>query len=122
MECFAHAGATAVGVCRCGKAVCRGCAQDLGHALACSDACAAIAAEMELLNQRAKRTLAAAERRNKTNFFFIFLAAFGIFFIAFGIYAWTIPNDVAGFTGGAGVVMLALSWIARAQTRHGNQD
>jgi len=40
MECFYHAGATAVGSCRaCLKGLCRSCATELDGGLACADRC-----------------------------------------------------------------------------------
>ena len=78
MECFAHAGATAIGLCKsCAKGVCRECARDLGFALACSERCATYAAELDSMNKKAKQIYAVGGRKRKPNFLLIMLIVIG---------------------------------------------
>ena len=40
MKCFYHTDRDAVGICKaCNKGICRECAEDLGHSIACKNSC-----------------------------------------------------------------------------------
>ncbi len=55
MECFRHAGAVAVGVCKsCGRALCRACVAEVGTGLACRDRCEAEVADLNRIITRNK--------------------------------------------------------------------
>lgn len=85
MQCFTHESAAAVGACKsCGKGVCRSCAKELGFALACSEACAKEAAEMNYMNQKVKRIygIGAAQRLNSG---VLIWGMFAVFFLGWGI-------------------------------------
>lgn len=56
MECFKHTNVVAVGLCKsCYKAVCRACAIEIPHGLACSEECAADAKEYNQITERSKK-------------------------------------------------------------------
>lgn len=89
MECFTHPETQAVAVCKsCGKAVCRSCAQDLGHAVVCSADCATDATELNEINKRAKRLygVGAGAKSRRLPSGVVMWSLFAVFFTGFGIY------------------------------------
>jgi hypothetical protein len=89
MECFAHAGVNAVGVCRhCGKAVCRGCAIDRVGGLTCSEACAAAVGEAGEITERTKLNYGIGGRRRLVSTQLVHLSLTSLLFAAIGFYLW----------------------------------
>ncbi len=118
MECFAHAGAAAIGVCRsCGKGICRECARDLGFALACSERCAKATSESEALTLRAKKAWSVGDRKRKPNVGLIMFLVFGLLFVGFGSYNTFVRNELDLLGLGMGSAFLVLSLIVYLQVR-----
>jgi hypothetical protein len=118
MECFAHAGATAVGLCRsCAKGVCRECARDLGFALACSERCATATSEGEALSLRAKKAWSIGGRKRKPNILLIMFIVFGLLFAGYGAYHTFVWNDFDFVGLGIGSAFLLLSLVLYSQMR-----
>lgn len=118
MECFAHAGAAAIGVCRsCGKGICRDYARDLGFALACSERCAKATSESEALTLRAKRAWPVGDRKRKPNVGLIMFIVFGLLFVGYGIYNTFARNELDFLGLGMGSAFLAMSLIMYLQVR-----
>lgn len=89
MECFAHTGVNAVGVCRhCGKAICRGCAIDQGGGLACSEVCAKAVGEANQVAERAKMIYGIGGRRRIVSTQLVHMSLTTILFPALGFYMW----------------------------------
>ncbi len=83
MECFKHNNTVAVGLCKsCYKAVCRECAIEIPHGLACSDACAKDANEYNQITERSKKIYGIGNHKSK-------LPASGvILWAAFALVMW----------------------------------
>lgn len=80
MLCFSHPDIAAVGVCKaCYKGLCRDCAADLGHSLACKDVHEEMAASVEKLITR-NVTISNVNRWAKYTMP-IFYSALGIIFL-----------------------------------------
>ena len=66
MECFKHTNQQAVGICKsCFKAVCRECAIELEHGLACSQECATDVSEYNQMNEKGKKLYGIGSRKSK---------------------------------------------------------
>ena len=66
MECFIHEGHKSIGLCKsCYKAVCRDCAIDVEHGLACSEECVTDVAELNEMNERGKKIYGIGPRKSK---------------------------------------------------------
>jgi hypothetical protein len=66
MECFNHTNVPAVGVCKsCFKAICKNCAMELEHGLACSKDCAIDVDEYNQLNEKGKIIYGIGSRKSK---------------------------------------------------------
>jgi len=60
MKCFNHDAADAVAICKnCNKAICRGCAVDVGNGIACAGSCEQ---EVKALNELIRRNRTASQR------------------------------------------------------------
>jgi hypothetical protein len=118
MECFAHMGATAIGVCKsCGKAICRECARDLGFAVACSERCVTLASEVESMNAKAKQIYAVGGRKRMPNISLIMFTVFGLLFAGYGAYNTFVRNDFDFIGLGMGSAFLLLSLVLHFQVR-----
>lgn len=88
MECFAHEGKSAAGLCKsCGKAVCRSCALDQGFAIACSESCAREASALHEMNQRGKKLYGIDAKRSRLPSGVIMWLLFGLTFCGLGAFA-----------------------------------
>ncbi len=66
MQCFKHTDVAAVGLCKsCYKAVCKSCAIELEHGLACSEECEIDVDEYNQMNERAKKIYGIGNRKSK---------------------------------------------------------
>ena len=66
MECFNHESQAAVGICKsCFKAICRSCAIELKHGLACSEECATDVSEYNQMNEKGKKIYGIGSRKSK---------------------------------------------------------
>jgi len=88
MRCFVHNERDAVGICRaCNKGLCRECAADLGHSIACKSSCEEKAELLESILRKGAAT-ANAQMRNR---FIVpgYLALTGFLFAALGVWSET---------------------------------
>ncbi|MDC0358841.1 hypothetical protein OAO01_08500, partial [Oligoflexia bacterium] len=66
MECFKHLGESGVGLCKsCFKAVCKSCAIELEHGLACSEECATDVKEYNEMQERGKSLYGIGPRKSR---------------------------------------------------------
>ena len=85
MRCFNHSEVRAVGFCRhCSKALCHGCASDLGFGLACRDMHEQQVTAVNAMVERATRvqTVGRSNKYLSSLFFLIF----GSFFVGYDLY------------------------------------
>lgn len=113
MECFAHQGSCAVGVCKaCGKAVCRSCAIDVGVALACSQDCAKEAADVHEMNQRGKRIYGIGVDRKRLPSGIVMWLLFGTIFAGFGAVSSYRSHEPDWFPLLFGLAFYFIAWLA----------
>lgn len=86
MECFAHSGSNAVGVCKsCGKGVCRACAIQVTRGLACSAECKPIAESLSKAQLVSIRNIGVASAQRAVQPFSAALSlGLGLFLLARG--------------------------------------
>ncbi len=66
MECYNHESLNAVGLCKsCYKAICKECAKELEHGLACSEICESDVTETNEMNERGKKLYGIGHRKSK---------------------------------------------------------
>jgi len=100
MRCFTHQDKEAVGLCKaCHKGICVDCAADLGHSLACKSSCVE---QAHLMDSASKQRLSVLKIIKLIPASF---AAFGLFFIYFGIELY--PRDKLTLTMGIGFLAFA---------------
>lgn len=89
MDCFNHADRHAVSACKsCGRAICRDCAQDLGFAVVCCEACAVDAKQAREMMRRAAMLYGMegpAQRLPQGTFIW---GAFALLFGGWGLFRW----------------------------------
>jgi len=87
MKCFNHNTDDAIGICKiCAKALCMSCTTDTGYGLACSEACAAEAADLDEIMQKNKLLLGIGSNKKSIPTGLIMFLFFGITFSGFGVY------------------------------------
>ena len=112
MECFAHSGTQAVGVCKsCGKAVCRACVIDLGTSIACCDRCAKEATDLHEMNQRGKKIYGIGVPDKLPSGVIMWLL-FALLFGGFGIYQSYRNHEPEWFLLLFGALSLVIAFIA----------
>ncbi len=83
MKCYYHHEADAVAICKsCGRALCPGCAADVGPGTACKQRCEENVAALNVIVERSKSAYAKAGRVHKRHA--IWLLILGLVFIGFG--------------------------------------
>jgi hypothetical protein len=118
MECFAHAGAPAIGICKsCGKGTCRECARDLGFAVVCSESCVTRAAELESMSTKIKQINPVDAIKRIRTFGIIMLTLIGTLFLVIGLYYSINSEHVDILPIGLGSAFLLLSVIMYKQYR-----
>ncbi len=84
MNCFQHPAAVAVGICKnCHRGVCSDCAAPAPNGLACRGRCEAEVEALDQIVQRSKTAYAKAAGLYQRGAYV--LAAFGFFFLAYGV-------------------------------------
>jgi hypothetical protein len=92
MDCFYHPAVAAVGICKsCGKGLCRACAVDLAHGLACRSRCENDVQALSSLIDRSLRNAPRNERLVSFNYRIRFAGAvfyilIGSLFLGYSIY------------------------------------
>ena len=106
MRCFNHPEVEAIGVCKsCQRGLCRECATDLGHGLACMGKHEEDVNTLNsILNQSAKIYAVTPKTRNAAPLFYGFM---GIAFAGFGLIKGNGMTDFS-FVLGLGFVVFAL--------------
>ncbi len=117
MKCFRHPDIDAVGVCKaCYKGVCRECAVDLGHSLACSLTCEEEARQVNAQILASRKSIMA--QKKNSYLFPTFFGASGVVFFIFGLMS----SDPFGLTTVFGIVFLLLSIVYFYTTWKWKQD
>lgn len=111
MRCFYHESSDAVGTCKsCGKGLCRACAVDMQHGLACKGHCESAVAELIALiqtNVQHRRTVATqlSNMRSNTYIQALFILALAIVLIATGLQV----RVLLPYLGGISITFLGVS-------------
>ena len=120
MDCFTHQGSVAIGTCKaCSRAVCRGCAQDLVFALACSDSCAREAREQHEVIARSKALYGIGGKRRPFGFNMATII-YGLFTLVFGgaaLINLSTKGSVDPVLGLFGIVFAIITVIAFLKAR-----
>lgn len=112
MECFAHPGSDAVGICKtCGKAVCRDCVVDTGFAIACSESCASEATALHQMNQAGKRLYGIGVDRKKLPSGIVMWLLFGTLFSGYGVFEFMQDSGLQWFPSLFGAASFLVAWI-----------
>lgn len=118
MECFAHAGSPAAGVCKaCGKGACRSCLKDSGVAVACSDSCAAEAKLLHEMNQKAKNLYGLGPKGQMTNYGFLVYGIFGVLFLAVAAFGWFSRGELEPVSTVFGLTFVGVAAFSRQRAR-----
>lgn len=118
MHCFNHGEKQAIAACKsCGRAVCNDCATDLGFAVTCSERCATDAAELQEMNQRAKRIYGLAGAKPVIPLAVLMWGLMGVMFCSFGAYASVTKGRPEWFLIVFGVLCLVLGVISYRRVR-----
>jgi hypothetical protein len=118
MECFAHPGTSAVGVCKsCGKAACRACVKDFGYAIACSDRCATEVEAAQAMTEKSKHVYRLSTDTYKVATGVIMWVLFGVFFTGFGIYQSIQKHELDLFLLSFGCVSLVYAFVVYRRTK-----
>jgi hypothetical protein len=119
MNCFAHEGTAAVGVCgMCGKGVCRNCAVDLEFRLVCSENCGTLARNHQALQVGTERMWGIGGGKRKMSFTVVMFGLFGAINLCFGLYHLLFEQQVVWSALGFGIafIVLALLWSHRGRS------
>jgi hypothetical protein len=113
MECFTHAGSSAVGVCQvCGKAVCHSCVVDAGVAIVCSEVCAKEAVDLHEMNQRGKKIYGIGVANPRIPSGVIAWLLFAAMFGGFGIYQSVVNREPEWFFLAFAGILIVIAIIA----------
>jgi uncharacterized membrane protein len=118
VECFAHPSASAAGVCKsCGKAICRTCAQDLGFAVVCSEACEKEAAELNTMNQRSKRLVGVGSKSNVMAGGVVTYGLFSAFFLVWAGVTYFRTGQIEFSSVGLGLLFAFIALFAHRRAK-----
>lgn len=114
MNCFKHNSVSAIGICKfCGKGVCRACATDTGHGLACRDSCEEQVNVLARIVKNNARVLRAANAQVRSSGLFAF--AMGLAFLCgawWGYDSGVLPVAIIFFVFGFLFSIFGLKQIA----------
>ena len=116
MNCFNHEGTAAIGVCgKCGRGVCRGCVIDLGFKLACSENCATLARNNEILQVSVERMQGIAGTKPKMPITVIMLGLIGAIMLCLGLYNFLFVqwDDWSSVVLGSAFILIAFLYYQR---------
>jgi hypothetical protein len=99
MNCFYHAGVTAVGICKsCGRGICTECAIDIGNGLACKSRCEERARTINQMIDANTKVLTTANTQLRRNMLFTLVAS--VLFVLLGLSF--------GYQSPPGIIFVAL--------------